>query len=150
MRGQTGEELRGFGTSVCATICLAKHVRGKWRNRLFKMSGSPTRVLPAEQPEGQGHSRAGACRGGTSPFKPVHDVLLLSGPCQNGFVMFQVAIKYRKRQRRLFLGPLATGGKLAALRSSSTQLLPVTPDNEALGDALSKGHQIKVRLKPDL
>lgn len=44
----------------------------------------------------QGHTRAAACRGGTSPFKPVHDVLLLSGPCQNSFLTFRVAIKYTK------------------------------------------------------
>jgi len=103
--GEVGEELNGMGTSVHATFCLGKHVRGKRGNRLYQTSGYPTRVLPrgaqpcsptdrSVQPV-RGHTRAGACQGGTSPFKPVHDVLLLSGPCQNGFLMFQVAIKYR-------------------------------------------------------
>lgn len=81
---------------------------------------------------------------------PVHDVLLLSGPCRNGFLMFQVAIKYTKLQRRLSGGLLATGGKLGPLRSRSTRSLPVPPGNEALGDALSNGHQVRAGLKPDL
>lgn len=51
-----------MGPSVHATICLGKHVEGRWRNRLFKRSGSPTGVLPAEP------SQAARLAAASSPY----------------------------------------------------------------------------------
>lgn len=131
-KGKTGVKLKGMGASL-----HGKHIRGELGKWLFKRSALPTPSRPPTQPGVDtravqpvwGHTRAGAWQGGTRPFKPVLDILLLAGLRQKGFVMLRVAIKHTKSQRAFFGGLLAVGKS----HCSALQEPPVAPGNRALG-----------------
>lgn len=144
-KGKSGVELKGMGVSL-----RGKHIRGELKKCFVKRSALPTPTRPPTLPgvdtqPVQGHTRAGPCRGGTGLFKPLLDILLSSGLCHKGFVLLQVPIKHTRSQRAFFGGGCWQWGNPISLHFRSPQWL----QGSAPGFVLSKGHQIKARLKPD-